>query len=110
MIEIDVHAPEPSYRQLAAILRERIKSGEISAREPLPSITALVQQTGLAVGTVRRAIGVLIDEGIAYTVPGRGTFARLADGPSEGPVDEPQSVWAVRALASAWSGTDDLAL
>ena len=36
---------------------------------------AAVQDTGLAVGTVRKAVGVLIDEGLAYTVPGRGTFA-----------------------------------
>ena len=48
-------------------------------REALPSITYLVQETGLAVGTVRKAIGVLVDEGLAYTVPGRGTFAAPRD-------------------------------
>lgn len=75
-VEIDTHGPEPSYRQLAAVLRGRIESGQIGPREPLPSITYLVNETGLAVGTVRRAIGVLVDEGLAYTVPGRGTFAK----------------------------------
>jgi GntR family transcriptional regulator len=65
----------PSYLQLASVLRARIQSGEIGPRGPLPSITFLVQETGLAVGTVRKAIAVLIDEGLAYTVPGRGTFA-----------------------------------
>jgi GntR family transcriptional regulator len=74
-VEIDPHAPEPSYQQLATILRARIKSGEIGPREPLPSITYLVGETGLAIGTIRKAIGVLVDEGLAYTVPGRGTFA-----------------------------------
>ncbi|HCU91386.1 MAG TPA: GntR family transcriptional regulator [Actinobacteria bacterium] len=72
---IDPHGPEPSYRQLADLLRARIESGEIGPREPLPSITYLTGETGLAVGTVRRAIAVLVDEGLAYTVPGRGTFA-----------------------------------
>jgi len=76
---IDPHAPEPSYRQLAALLREQIKSGKIEPREALPSITYLVQETGLAVGTVRKAIGVLVDEGLAYTVPGRGTYAAPRD-------------------------------
>jgi len=76
---IDPHAPEPSYQQLAAQLRERIESGKIGPREALPSITYLVQETGLAVGTVRKAIGVLVDEGLAYTVPGRGTFAAPRD-------------------------------
>jgi GntR family transcriptional regulator len=72
---IDTHSPEPSYLQLAALFRARIESGEIGSREALPSITYLTGETGLAVGTVRRAIGVLIEEGLAYTVPGRGTFA-----------------------------------
>jgi GntR family transcriptional regulator len=78
-VEIDPHAPEPSYQQLATILRARIKSGEIGPREPLPSITYLVGETGLAIGTIRKAIGVLVDEGLAYTVPGRGTFATPED-------------------------------
>lgn len=73
-MKIDKHAPEPSYLQLAALLRDRISSGELGPREPLPSITRIVQETGLAIGTVRKAIAVLIDEGLAYTVPGRGTF------------------------------------
>ncbi len=72
---IDLHAPEPSYQQLADQLRTMIESGEIGPREPLPSITYMVQETGLAVGTVRRAVSVLVDAGLAYTVPGRGTYA-----------------------------------
>jgi GntR family transcriptional regulator len=75
VIKIDLHSPVPSYQQLASILRERIRSGQIPPRSPLPSITMLTGETGLAVGTVRKAIGVLVSEGIAYTVPGRGTFA-----------------------------------
>jgi DNA-binding GntR family transcriptional regulator len=53
-------------------VRECIKSGEITSR--LPSITHLTTQSGLAVGTVRRAIDILVDEGLVQTVPGRGTF------------------------------------
>jgi GntR family transcriptional regulator len=72
---IDLHGPEPSYRQLARQLRERIRDGRTGPRDPLPSITQLTGETGLAVNTVRHVIAVLIDEGYAYTVPGRGTFA-----------------------------------
>ena len=72
---IDQHAPEPSYLQLAGQLRDRIRDGRIGPRELLPSITSMVGETGLAVNTVRHAVQVLIDEGYAYTVPGRGTFA-----------------------------------
>lgn len=79
-LEIDQHSDVPSYRQLAALLREQITSGRIGPRELLPSITYLTGETGLSVGTVRHAIAVLVDEGYAYIVPGRGTFAspRLA--------------------------------
>lgn len=71
---IDPASPEHPYVQLAAQLRSRIEDGEITST--LPSIMELTQETGLAVGTVRRAIRLLIDEGIVYTVPGRGTFVR----------------------------------
>ncbi len=74
-IQIDRLSPEPSYLQLAAILRARIESGKIPPEGALPSITYLVQETGLAVGTVRKAIKVLADEGLVVTVPGRGSFA-----------------------------------
>jgi GntR family transcriptional regulator len=67
-------APETSAAQLAGILRAGIASGELASRQPIPSITYLVGETGLSIGTVRRAIQVLIDEGLVFTVPGRGTF------------------------------------
>lgn len=73
-IKIDLRSREPSYLQLAAILRARIKSGEIAPGDVLPSINYLAQETGLAVGTIRRAIKVLADEGLVVTVPGRGSF------------------------------------
>ena len=56
------------------MLRDRILGGEITST--LPSLTDLTEQTGLAPNTIRRAIKILIDEGLAYTVPGRGTFVR----------------------------------
>lgn len=71
---IDSTSPEHPYVQLAAQLRSRIESGELTST--LPSIMELTEETGLAVNTVRRAIKLLIDEGVVYTVPGRGTFVR----------------------------------
>ena len=44
---VNVHAPEPSYLQLASQLRARIHSGEIGPREALPSITYLTGETRL---------------------------------------------------------------
>ena len=73
-MRIDPDAGEHAYLQLAAILRDRIASGEIGPR--VPSLTVLEQETGLAVVTIRKALAILIDEGLIYTTPGRGTFVR----------------------------------
>ena len=71
-MKIDPASPEHPYVQLAALLRERIASGEITS--VMPSIMELTEETGLAPGTVRRAIRLLADEGLVVTEPGRGTF------------------------------------
>jgi GntR family transcriptional regulator len=60
--------------QLAGLLRDRIKAGEIGPR--VPSIMELADETGLSAATVKRALGLLHDEGLIYAVPGRGTFVR----------------------------------
>ncbi len=71
-MKIDPTSPEHPYLQLAGLLRAKIQAGEITNQ--LPSITQLTEQTELAVGTVRRAISILVKEGLVETVPGRGTF------------------------------------
>jgi GntR family transcriptional regulator len=76
IVVIDEISPEHPYLQLAARLREQIQTGEIVSR--LPSLTGLTGQTGLAVGTVRRAIEVLAQEDLVRTVPGSGTFVIAA--------------------------------
>ena len=73
-MKIDPQSPEHPYEQLARQLRGQIGSGRIASQ--LPSITDLTAETGLAVGTVRRAINILVKEGLVQTVPGRGTFVR----------------------------------
>jgi DNA-binding GntR family transcriptional regulator len=71
---IDGHSDVPPYLQMAAILREEITSGQIPPRRPVPSVTALQQETGLARGTIRKAIALLAAEGLVVVRPGWGTF------------------------------------
>jgi len=73
-VEIDTHSPVPSYRQLAERIRAGIAAGEWRPREPIPSLHELVEQTGLSIGTVKKAVDGLKAEGLVYTVSGRGTF------------------------------------
>ncbi len=73
-VTVDHGSDVPPYRQLAAILKAKIESGEIASRSPLPSITRLQQEHGLAKGTVRKAIQLLVDDGYVRVEPGWGTF------------------------------------
>jgi GntR family transcriptional regulator len=72
--EIDYRSKVPSYLQLADKIRQAIAAGEYGRDEAIPSLKQLTQETGLAQGTVQHAIKVLEDEGLVYTVSGRGTF------------------------------------
>jgi GntR family transcriptional regulator len=65
---------EPRHVQIATALRDRIRTGEIQPRMPLPSELRLQQEFGVARDTVRKAITVMRDEGYVRTVRGLGTF------------------------------------
>jgi GntR family transcriptional regulator len=65
---------EPVYRQLAAILRARIDSGEIPPRRAIPSKRTLMQEYGVALGTVNKALALLREDGYLVSVQGLGTF------------------------------------
>ena len=76
---IDHGAPEPPYQQLAAILAARITRGDWQPRRAIPSEARLTQEYGVARATVRRAIAVLVDQGVVFVVPQRGTFVQPVD-------------------------------
>ncbi|MEV1288040.1 GntR family transcriptional regulator [Micromonospora sp. NPDC049679] len=71
---IDPLGPVPVYQQLAEILAGRIERGELQANRPVPSETQLQQEFGVARGTARRAIAVLRERGLVFTVAARGTY------------------------------------
>ncbi len=73
-LQIDYEAPLSPHRQIAAWLRKRIESGEFRPGRRLPSENDIMQMTGVAATTVRRAVALLRQQGLVYTVPGRGTY------------------------------------
>ena len=58
--------------QLAAILRARIGSGELGRGRPMPSESTLMQQYGVTRETARKAVRVLVGEGLVYVEQDRG--------------------------------------
>lgn len=69
--EIDYDSGIPPYRQLAAILRARIEAGQITGR--FPTDKTLMQEYGLAIGTVRKAVALLREDGLIETARGWGS-------------------------------------
>lgn len=65
---------ESSYRLLARSLRQQILEDRFAEGQPLPTELALAEKHGLGRQTVRRAYLELVNEGLVYRVPGRGTF------------------------------------
>jgi len=64
----------PRYLQLANVLRQRMDDGEYERGQRIPSEATLVQETGFARDTVRKAISLLVEEDRLYIVRGLGTF------------------------------------
>lgn len=77
---IDHESATPVYRQVAAILRERIEAGTYQPGKRLPSVRDLVQEFGIAQLTARKALKVLVDDGTAEMSPGMGTYVRQQPG------------------------------
>src|SRR4051794_21672261 len=63
-----------AYRQLAGVLRERIRTGDLAAGQRMPSEKDLHDEFGLARETVRRALAILRNEGLVEVRHGHGTF------------------------------------
>src|SRR6476646_9859123 len=68
----------PLYARLADVLTKRIASGEWSPDAPLPAETTLATDDGVSVGTLRKAMQQLVDEGLLERRQGSGTFVRRA--------------------------------
>ena len=73
---VNYDSPVAPYRQIAAVLRGRIESGEYEAGQRLPSITDLMQVYGVAHLTANKALRLLVAEGLAELSPGMGYFVR----------------------------------
>jgi len=73
---IDSPSFGPPYSQVARGIRERIVTGEYRSGDRLPSEADLCAMYGVSRMTVRRAVALLVQDGVAFTENGRGTFVR----------------------------------
>jgi GntR family transcriptional regulator len=71
-----LHPPlgQSRYGALAQALRVRILQGEWAPGDMIPSESALALSYGVALGTIRQALSLLVEDGIALRRHGKGTF------------------------------------
>ncbi|MGW5692340.1 GntR family transcriptional regulator [Streptomyces asiaticus] len=75
------HDARPPYQQAAEAIRSEIKAGKLKPGEQLPSHRELQERFGIANMTARSALRVLREEGLIYTVQGRGSYVADVIGP-----------------------------
>lgn len=68
----------PPSQQIAADLREKIASGELPPDSKIPSHIKLSHQYDVSPETAAKAVRILRDEGLVFTVSGYGTFVTKA--------------------------------
>jgi GntR family transcriptional regulator len=106
------HSNSPLYIQLAHKLRHQIANGEIGEGEALPSERDLCSITGASRVTVRKAIALLIEEGLLSRRQGSGTYVTpriqapgsylssfSEDAATRG--EDTETVWIMKAIAVA---------
>jgi DNA-binding transcriptional regulator YhcF (GntR family) len=64
---------EPPYLRIAAVLRRRIRSGELGPGAKVPSTRELAREWNVALATAAHALKALADEGLVRGVPRSGT-------------------------------------
>ena len=88
----------PKYARVAAAVRLQIADGTLRPGQPAPSGAALSRVTGYSTLTCRRALRVLVEDGLLTPGPSRSARPRVA-GPPQLPAERDLAA-AMRALAA----------
>jgi GntR family transcriptional regulator len=70
---IDRNSPVAPWRQIHALIRGQIESGELAPGDTIPSLTTIAQTYGVAETTARKVLARLRADGLVVTSP-MGTF------------------------------------
>ncbi|MFC4006709.1 GntR family transcriptional regulator [Nonomuraea purpurea] len=76
---VELKANLPRWRQVHAIIAERIRTGEYKAGERIPSLIDLIEEFGIANATGQKVMRALRADGLIRTEPGMGSFVTTAE-------------------------------
>jgi len=79
-MEIPAAKPLPVYLQIAELLARQLQAGFWRVGERLPTEAELSRQLGVAVGTLRKALALLEEQGALERIQGSGTYVKQVRG------------------------------
>jgi GntR family transcriptional regulator len=87
---VDLALRSPRYAQVYSAVRDWIYNGSYKPGSRLPTESELCELFGVSRITTRKALDILVDEGLVVRQPGRGTFVveDLADAPVLGDMEQ----------------------
>ena len=71
---IELKPNQPRWRQVHAIMRERILTGQYKPGERIPSLITIIEEFGIANATAQKVMRALRADGLIHTEPGMGSF------------------------------------
>jgi GntR family transcriptional regulator len=77
--EIDLKSADPLYFQLKDLIKRQIADKIWQFDKMIPSENELAATYEVSVGTVKKALSVLVEEGVLYRRQGKGTFVARPD-------------------------------
>jgi DNA-binding GntR family transcriptional regulator len=102
MKTIDKNSFEPVYIQIARIVSEQIADGTLRPGDQLPTEEQFCKQFSVSPVTVRRAINILVKQGLLSATQGKGTFVK--------PLDIGEAVFTLQELKDRWTGEDAISV
>jgi DNA-binding GntR family transcriptional regulator len=89
-VSLDPDDERPPYEQVASILRDAIRQGDLRPGDRLPGRAALATEHGVSHMTIQSAIRALREEGLVVARQGSGVFVRTEPLPRPVPLAEIQ--------------------
>ena len=77
--KLDLKSSRPLYIQVTDLIKDQIANKFWQLDEMIPSENELAAAYEVSVGTVKKALSKLVDEGILYRRQGKGTFVNRPD-------------------------------
>ena len=106
MIGLNYRDSRPIYEQIKDNYKKLILSGGLAPDERLPAVRELAAQLAINPNTIQRAYRELENEGIIYTIPGKGSFAAPHTGVDRGRKEELLQVFDRTAAELLFLGMD----